>query len=178
MADTTSPEANYHLASQWWSDLPNIWTPVGWKDHAFRFNVFFNGMILAQPDMNSRTKEWQGQGVQLTFASSHNGKWHEHVGTHERHLEMAVAVALHVPPPPVSGGHAREPRNEIAQDVRIRVLIDGDRGGRVGAEDQNGSVFNLCTRRALGHLPSDVDEFLSACRAHLESHGRALPHSA
>ena len=61
------PEPNYAEACHWWSDLEDIWTPVGWKDHLFAFNVFFNGAILAQPDLNRRTENWKGQGVQLSF---------------------------------------------------------------------------------------------------------------
>jgi hypothetical protein len=62
------PEPNYETACGWWADLPEIWTPVGWKDHLFRFNVLWNGTILAQPDLNRRTEAWKGQGVQLAFA--------------------------------------------------------------------------------------------------------------
>ncbi len=64
----TPPEPDMAAALQWWSDLPNKWTPVGWKDHLFRFNVLFNGTIVAQPDLNTRTQRWKGQGVQLSFA--------------------------------------------------------------------------------------------------------------
>ncbi len=65
-----SPEPDFDTASEWWPDLRSIWTPIGWKNHAFRFNVFFNGTIVAQPDRNRRTQEWGGQGVQLTFPPS------------------------------------------------------------------------------------------------------------
>jgi hypothetical protein len=41
---------------------------VGWKDHLFRFNVLFNGTLIAQPDLNRRTEKWQGQGLQVGFA--------------------------------------------------------------------------------------------------------------
>src|SRR5689334_14990851 len=57
-------EPNYALASGWWTDLWNIWTPVGWKDHLYRFNVLWNGTILAKPDMNRRSG---GQGLQLSL---------------------------------------------------------------------------------------------------------------
>ncbi|MFZ5495379.1 MAG: hypothetical protein ACOZE5_08595 [Verrucomicrobiota bacterium] len=63
-------EANYQIASEWWTDLPNIWTPIGWNDHLFRFNVLWNGSILAKPDMNRRSQSWAGQGLQLTIAPS------------------------------------------------------------------------------------------------------------
>jgi hypothetical protein len=60
-------EPNFQIAKQWWADLPDIWTPVGWKDHLFRFNVLWNGSILAKPDMNRRSETWAGQGLQLTI---------------------------------------------------------------------------------------------------------------
>ena len=63
-------EPNMETALGWWSELPNKWTPVGWKDHLFRFNVLFNGTIMAQPDLNRRTEAWKGQGVQLEFLPS------------------------------------------------------------------------------------------------------------
>ena len=58
-------EPNIETALTWWSDLPDKWTPVGWKDHMFRFNVAFNGAIIAQPDLNRWTEKWAGQGVQI-----------------------------------------------------------------------------------------------------------------
>ena len=60
-------EPDLATAVQWWDELPNKWTPIGWKDHLFRFNVLFNGTLIAQPDLNRRTEAWRGQGVQLTF---------------------------------------------------------------------------------------------------------------
>ena len=63
----TIAEPDAATACTWWPDLRDIWTPIGWRDHLFRFNVFYNGVILAQPDVNRRTTRWQGQGVQLTF---------------------------------------------------------------------------------------------------------------
>lgn len=65
---------NWDSACQWWSDLPDIWTPVAWKDHLLRFNVFWSGMIMAQPDVNRRTKKWEGQGVQVSFGLCSGGK--------------------------------------------------------------------------------------------------------
>ena len=66
-------EPNMETALKWWNELPNKWTPVGWKDHMFRFNVLFNGTIIAQPDLNRQTVEWAGQGVQLAFVASTGG---------------------------------------------------------------------------------------------------------
>jgi len=63
-------EPNFDAACEWWAGLPNIWTPLGWREHMFRFNVLWNGTILAQPHMNRRTEKWKGLGVQLSFAPS------------------------------------------------------------------------------------------------------------
>src|SRR5262245_7195549 len=63
-------EPTFQIASTWWPDLPNIWTPIGWKDHLFRFAVFCNGTPMATPDVNGnrRASAWQGMGVQIGFA--------------------------------------------------------------------------------------------------------------
>ncbi len=42
-------EPNFETACGWWSDLPNIRTPVGWEGHLFRFSVLWDGMLVAQP---------------------------------------------------------------------------------------------------------------------------------
>jgi hypothetical protein len=67
-------EPSIETALSWWSELPNKWTPVGWKDHLFRFNVLFNGTIIADPAPvsgglapNKRTEAWKDQGVQIGF---------------------------------------------------------------------------------------------------------------
>ncbi len=65
MTETHSPEPDMQTALGWWSELPAKWTPVGWKDHLFRFNVLYNGMISAIPDLNPRTTRWAGEGLQL-----------------------------------------------------------------------------------------------------------------
>jgi hypothetical protein len=64
-AAPAAAEPDYRLASQWWSELRRKWTPVGWKNHLFRFDVLFNGAIAAQPDLNRRTVQWSGQGMLL-----------------------------------------------------------------------------------------------------------------
>lgn len=63
-------EPDMRTALGWWGELPNKWTPIGWKDHLFRFNVLFNGTLIAQPDLNRRTSLWAGQGIQLSFMPS------------------------------------------------------------------------------------------------------------
>ena len=71
----TPPEPNMQLASQWWPDLPDIWTPMGWKDSLFRYLVLFNGTIVASPVQNGLTQQYAGEGVQLAFLPSHSGEW-------------------------------------------------------------------------------------------------------
>lgn len=62
-------EPNYETACQWWSDARDYWTPIGWKDHFFRFNILFNGAIVANPAQprNLRARPWAGQGLQLAL---------------------------------------------------------------------------------------------------------------
>ncbi len=40
------PEPNIEIAKTWWTEMPNKWTVVGWKDHILRFNVLHNGSIV------------------------------------------------------------------------------------------------------------------------------------
>ena len=49
VAEPALPEPNVEIASQWWPQLENVYSPIGWKNHLFRFNVFYNGMIMAKP---------------------------------------------------------------------------------------------------------------------------------
>ncbi len=53
---------------RWWRELPEKWTPFGWKDHMFRFNVLYEGTIVADPFTNQRTERYRGEGVYLSFA--------------------------------------------------------------------------------------------------------------
>lgn len=67
MSNTTNRvEPNFETACGWWSDLPNIWTPVGWEGHLFRFSVLWDGTIIAQPHLNRRTEAWRDQGAQVS----------------------------------------------------------------------------------------------------------------
>ena len=47
--DPPVPEPNAEIARQWWPEFENVWTPIGWKDHFLRFNVLYNGTIVAEP---------------------------------------------------------------------------------------------------------------------------------
>jgi len=63
------PEPNAEIACKWWPEFENVWTPIGWKDHFLRFNVLYNGTVVAEP----RKKPYVGQGVQVTFIPTADG---------------------------------------------------------------------------------------------------------
>jgi len=44
-----SGEPTAELAKTWWTPQRQVWTPVGWKGHLFRFDVFYNGTTVCQP---------------------------------------------------------------------------------------------------------------------------------
>jgi hypothetical protein len=71
-----SGEPDMAQAFTWWGDLPNKWTPIGWKNHLFRFNVLFNGTVVAQPDLNRRSARWKGEGVQLSLMPAPSARWY------------------------------------------------------------------------------------------------------
>ncbi len=68
MAKKIINEPTFQQACAWWTDLPNIWTPLGWPHHQVRFSVFWNGTLFAQPNLNNRTNHLDGQGAQIAFA--------------------------------------------------------------------------------------------------------------
>lgn len=61
-------EPDITAALKCWDELSNKWTPIGWKEHIFRFDVLFNGTIHGQPWIKRRGQRWQGLGIQLSFA--------------------------------------------------------------------------------------------------------------
>jgi len=65
-------EPNVELAKLWWPEQRNIWTPIGWKDHYFKFNVFYNGMLLCEPApaLRQDSTPWRGQSFLLTFRAA------------------------------------------------------------------------------------------------------------
>ncbi len=83
-------EPDFQTACSWWEDLPDIWTPLGWRDHMFRFNVLWNGTILADPNRNRRTTPWEGQGLQLGavphISDKYDDSWHSFL----RHDDRSV----------------------------------------------------------------------------------------
>lgn len=64
-SDPAQKEPNLEMASQWWPDLTDYWTPVGWKHHRFRYNIFFDGTIYVDPALSQTATAWAGQGVQI-----------------------------------------------------------------------------------------------------------------
>ncbi|MBD1420885.1 hypothetical protein [Sphingobacterium chuzhouense] len=48
--DISDAEPNATLAKLWWPEQRNVWTPIGWKNHYFRFNVLYNGDVITDPN--------------------------------------------------------------------------------------------------------------------------------
>ena len=69
-------EPNVELAKLWWPEQRNVWTPIGWKDHYFKFNVLYNGMLMCEPAPGLRqdAAPWRGQNFMLTFRASADGQ--------------------------------------------------------------------------------------------------------
>jgi len=70
--NTSYYEPNIELAKLWWPDQRNIWTPIGWKDHYFRFNVLYNGTVIAEPapnwaPMRKHSLKYLGQDFMVSF---------------------------------------------------------------------------------------------------------------
>ena len=67
---TAADEPTYAQAKTWWEPMQNVWTPLGWKDHLFRFNVMYNGSVLASPHVyltwsKPSTQKYINKGVFL-----------------------------------------------------------------------------------------------------------------
>ncbi|MBN1346759.1 MAG: hypothetical protein JXQ73_28975 [Phycisphaerae bacterium] len=73
VAEQGPVEPTAEIACGWWRDLHDYWTPIGWKDHPLRFNVLFNGTIIADTDPWGRLPMFKGLGVQLTVVPSPTG---------------------------------------------------------------------------------------------------------
>ena len=77
--DETYAEPNMAKAMLSWPDQINVWTPVGWKDHSYRFNVVYNGDILAVPAPRwgwprENSEEWIGKDIMLKLSFNPDGK--------------------------------------------------------------------------------------------------------
>lgn len=71
-------EPDMEQALLWWPDQKNVWTPVGWKDHFFRFNVIYNGAILAMPAprwgwIRENVKPWLHKDMLVTVSTRGDG---------------------------------------------------------------------------------------------------------
>ncbi|HPS56229.1 MAG TPA: hypothetical protein PLP05_11590, partial [Sedimentisphaerales bacterium] len=67
---TAADEPTFAQAKTWWEPMQNVWTPVGWKDHMFRFNVLYNGSVLASPHVilmwtKPATQKYIDKGIML-----------------------------------------------------------------------------------------------------------------
>jgi len=72
-------EPNMQQALEWWPDQMNVWTPVAWKDHSYRFNVVYNGDIIATPAARwgwprENSKEWLGKDLMLKLSFNADAK--------------------------------------------------------------------------------------------------------
>jgi len=70
-----SGEPNVELAKLWWPEQFSVWTPIGWKDHSFKFTVLYNGTLVCEPAPGfcQHGVPWRGQNFQLTFRASADG---------------------------------------------------------------------------------------------------------
>src|SRR4051812_10557050 len=76
-APKCSDEPNIKTALSWWEPQRNVWTPIGWKDHLFRFDVVYNGHLLCAPAGRldkPHIQKYKGQDFQLNFYPSPDGK--------------------------------------------------------------------------------------------------------
>ena len=73
----TSPvEPNFEIADRWWPPLENVYTPIGWKNHLFRFNVYYSGVVMARTQPEEDVKAlapWRDLSVQVSILPSEKG---------------------------------------------------------------------------------------------------------
>ncbi len=72
-----SPEPNVERAKHWWLPQRNVWTPIGWKGHLFRFNSVYNGALICDPSWvlaaKPNTQPYFGKNFQLTVVMPKRG---------------------------------------------------------------------------------------------------------
>ena len=71
-----SEEPNVQTAMRWWTPQQNVWTPIGWKDHLFRFQVVYNGHLLCTPAGRidkPHILKYKGQDFQFSAYPSPDG---------------------------------------------------------------------------------------------------------
>lgn len=73
----TDPEPNIERSKHWWPAQRNVWTPIGWKGHLFRFNVVYNGALICDPSWvmaaKPNTQPWHGKNFQTTVVMPMRG---------------------------------------------------------------------------------------------------------
>jgi hypothetical protein len=77
-------EPTYEQALGWWDAQRQVWTPIGWKGHLFRFDVFYNGTTVCQPaialppsdaaTLKPYLTPYRGQDFQLTPVMPDGGR--------------------------------------------------------------------------------------------------------
>ncbi|MGH1564712.1 hypothetical protein [Mumia sp. DW29H23] len=72
-----SPEPDVELAKHWWLPQRNVWTPIGWKGHLFRFTSIYNGALVAEPgaviSQKPNTGPYNGKNFQFTVVMPQRG---------------------------------------------------------------------------------------------------------
>ena len=69
-------EPSVEKARLWWPEQFNVWTPLSWPDHYFKFTVLYNGgIILTQksPHWRPDSHQFAGDDLQLMFCASADG---------------------------------------------------------------------------------------------------------
>ncbi|MFB9962332.1 hypothetical protein [Sinosporangium siamense] len=73
----TDPEPNVERSKNWWLPQRNVWTPIGWKGHLFRFNVVYNGALICDPAWvmaaKPNTEPYRGKNFQTTVVMPQRG---------------------------------------------------------------------------------------------------------
>lgn len=71
------PEPTVERARHWWLPQRNVWTPIGWKGHLFRFNSVYNGSLICDPSwvLSSKpnTTPYRGKNFQITTVMPQRG---------------------------------------------------------------------------------------------------------
>ena len=64
-------------AKLWWPEQYNVWTPLGWPDHYFKYAVLYNGTVMSVPSTPGRFRphshKWAGEDFEMTFCASADG---------------------------------------------------------------------------------------------------------
>ncbi len=76
--EAAASEPNVAVARGWWPPQRNVWTPIGWKDSLFRFNVLYDGTVLCSPGAvlmsKANVEPYRGKDLQLNFTPNADGK--------------------------------------------------------------------------------------------------------